>query len=244
VSTGITTARTGSEPETGGSTVVAGGGRAPGCWIATALVAVIATALAVIGFVVIGGGNDEGSSTGVDETTTTPTGESPQAGVSSQAPTPTQTPAPTPTPTPTLTPTPPATPTPSATPTPTLAPVPPIITSQLQFTQIINRYTGTCPPNVPPPGTNASSANPSTVVVDWQHHTIKVGDSNVSPFDPGTRAAQVTWPDGRSSNVTIGPTGLSGESGFFPYPTNASYSNCMVIFTTSAVVVDGQSLVP
>jgi len=142
----------------------------------------------------------------------------------------------------------PPSPTPSPTPTPTPTPVPqPVITTQVQFKQIINTVTGNCGAQPPQPGTDLSLPTPTTVVIDWQNHTIQIGDSLVSPFDPNTGFAAVTWGTGdqRRSDVIVTPNGLSGTSSFFPFWNIPQGASCQIMLTTTAQVVPGQpSLFP
>jgi hypothetical protein len=115
----------------------------------------------------------------------------------------------------------------------------------MKFTQTVSKVEGACPPSVVP-GVNLSPSTNTSVVIDWQNHTIKIGDSLVSPFDPVTKFAHVTWgtADQRFSDVTIQPGGLVGTSAFHPFPDIPAGASCIATLATSAAVVDGSNLIP
>jgi hypothetical protein len=114
----------------------------------------------------------------------------------------------------------------------------PIISTQVQFKQIINEIEGNCGGG-PGVGSDLSPQTPTPITIDWQNHLITIDDSLPSAFDPVSGFSSVVWADGRRSDVTITRNGLTGSSGFSPFP------GCMVGFDTSATVVPGQpSLYP
>lgn len=114
----------------------------------------------------------------------------------------------------------------------------------MQFKQIISSVSGNCGGQPPEVGTDLSLPTPSTVVIDWANHTIQIGDSLVSPFNPDTGFASVTWGTGdqRRSDVIVTPEGLAGTSSFFPFWNIPQGATCQIMLTTTASVVPGQPL--
>lgn len=221
-----------------------------------ALLLIVIVGLGVVTVFALGGGDDDPQTGPVETPSPQPTNAGAVVPTNQQAPTnsptvasgiaqPTASPTtqaapPSPAAQPTALPT--FTPVPEPTVAPTPIPGPIIITTQLQFTQIITSVTGACGGAPPMVGQNLSPGSPTMVVLDWTNHTIKVGDSQVSAFNPQTYFTTILYGTGdqRQTAATLNPNGLSGTSSFYPYWSIPAGATCFVTLSTNATVVGGQ----